>query len=58
MITLSHYQAGYYTTHQPDGVHMEARCTCGEKLEGVRQNEEEAMSTLRIIFLKHRKEDP
>jgi hypothetical protein len=30
----SHYLVGYYTTHQPDGVHIEAYCTCGEKLEG------------------------
>jgi hypothetical protein len=29
---LSRYLVGYYTTHQPDGVHIEAHCTCGEKL--------------------------
>ena len=27
--TLSHYLVGYYITHQPDGVHIEACCTCG-----------------------------
>jgi hypothetical protein len=27
------YLVSYYTTHQPDGVHIEARCTCGKKLE-------------------------
>jgi hypothetical protein len=42
--TLSHYLVGYNTTHQPDGVHIEAHCTCGEKLEGVGQNESAAMS--------------
>ena len=42
----SHYLVGYYTTHQPDGVHIEARCTCGEKLEGVGENESAAMSAL------------
>jgi hypothetical protein len=31
----SHYLVSYYTTHRPDGVHIEARCTCGKKLEGV-----------------------
>jgi hypothetical protein len=34
---LSHYLVGYYTTHQPDGAHIEAHCTCGDKLEGVVQ---------------------
>jgi hypothetical protein len=43
---LSHYLVGSYTTHQPNGVHIEARCTCGMKLEGVGQNENEAMSAL------------
>jgi hypothetical protein len=33
--TLSHYLVGYYTTHQPDGVHLSARFTCGEKFEGI-----------------------
>lgn len=32
-----------YITHQPDGVCMEARFTCGEKLEGVGQDQSEAM---------------
>ena len=38
-VILSHYLIGYYTTHQPDGTHIEARCTCGEKLEGVGHRE-------------------
>jgi hypothetical protein len=50
----THYLAGYYTTHQPDGVHIEARCTCGAKFEGVGQDESEAMSALWTEFIKHR----
>jgi hypothetical protein len=53
-VILSHFQVGHYTTHQPDGVHIEARCTCGEKLEGVGQNESAAMSAhfdIENIFL-------
>jgi hypothetical protein len=42
----SHYLVDHYITHQPDDVHLSAHCPCGEKLEGVRQNEEEAMSAL------------
>jgi hypothetical protein len=42
--TTLHYLIGYYTTHQPDGVHIEAHCTCGEKLEGVGSNESAAIS--------------
>jgi hypothetical protein len=53
--TISRYLVGYYTTHQLDGVHIEAHCTCGEKLEGVGQNEIAAMSALWTKFLKHRK---
>jgi hypothetical protein len=37
--TNSHYLVGYYTTHQPDGVHLSAHCTCGEKLEGIGHRE-------------------
>lgn len=33
-VILSHYLVGYYTTRQPDGTHIEAHCTCGDKLEG------------------------
>jgi hypothetical protein len=32
---VGHFLAGRYVTHQFDGVHVEARCTCGVKLEGV-----------------------
>jgi hypothetical protein len=29
------YLAARYVTHKPDGVHVEAHCTCGVKLEGI-----------------------
>ena len=44
--SYSHYLVGYYTTHQPDGVHIEVHCTCGEKIEGVDQNESAATSAV------------
>jgi hypothetical protein len=50
----SHNLVGYYTTHQPDGVHIEAHCTCGVKLEGVGENDSAAMSALWSKFLQHR----
>jgi hypothetical protein len=55
--TNSHYLVGYYTTHQPDGVHIKAHCTCGEKLEGVGHDESAAMSALWTKFLQHRKDN-
>jgi hypothetical protein len=48
--TLSHYLAGYYATHQPDGVHLSTHCTCGMKLEGIGENESAAMSVLGLFF--------
>ena len=42
--SFPHYLAGYHTIHQPDGVHIEAHCTCGEKLEGGELHQAEAMS--------------
>jgi len=53
---LSHYLIGYYTTHRLDGVHIEARCTCWMKLEGVGKNDSAAMSALWKVFLQHRKD--
>jgi hypothetical protein len=52
--SFAHYLVGRYTTRQPDGVHIEARCTCGEKLEGVGQNESATMGALwlKIILLR------
>ena len=43
-VILFHFLVGHYTTHQPDNVHLEAHCSCGEKLEGVGQNESAAMN--------------
>jgi hypothetical protein len=51
--TLSHYLVGDYITHQSDGMHIEAYCTCGEKFEGIGQDEGAAMSTLWAIFLQN-----
>jgi hypothetical protein len=51
--TLSHYLVGHYTAYQPDGVHIEARCTCGEKLEGVGHDESSAMSVPFDIEISH-----
>lgn len=42
--TIFHYMVSYFSTHQPDGVHLSARCTYGEKLEGIRQDEGVAKS--------------
>lgn len=41
--TLFHYLVGYYTTHHLDGMHLSARCTCEEKLEGIVKNKCAAM---------------
>ena len=41
-----HYLVGRYVTHRPDGVHIEARCTCGVKLEGTGIDESEATEHL------------
>jgi hypothetical protein len=49
-VPLSHYLVSHDTTHQPDGVHVEAHYTCGEKLEGVGQNENAVMSALWARF--------
>jgi hypothetical protein len=51
----SHYLVGYYTTHQPDGVYMEAHCTRGMKLEGVGQNDSATMSALWTVFREYTK---
>ncbi len=49
----AHYLVGHYTTHRVDGVHIEARCTCGKKLEGIGDNEGAAMDSLWAEFSKH-----
>jgi hypothetical protein len=47
------YLVGYYTTRQPDGVHLSAHCNYGEKLEGVGHDESAARGTLWTVFRKH-----
>ena len=47
-----HYLVGRYVTHRPDGVHIEARCTCGVKLEGIGIDESKAIDRLWEIFQK------
>ena len=53
----SHYLVGYYTTHQSDGVHIEAHCTCGMKLEEVGLNESVAMNALLKVFREHTRDE-
>ena len=50
---IQHYLVGRYVTHRPDGVHIEARCTCGVKLEGQGSDESEAIDRLWEKFQKH-----
>jgi len=50
---VGHYLAGRYVTHQPDGVHVEARCTCGVKLEGIGVDEGAALDALWVKFKTH-----
>jgi hypothetical protein len=52
-----HYLTGYYITHRPEGVYIEARCTCGKKLQGIGHDESAAMDALWMKFLKHRKDN-
>ena len=51
--THSHHLIGHYTTHQPEGVHLSAHYTCGEKLEGIGENESTAMGVLWKAFREH-----
>jgi hypothetical protein len=53
--TISHYLVGRYITHQPDGVHIEARCTCGVKLEGMGSDDSIASEALWAVFVEHTK---
>ena len=48
-----HYLVGRYVTHRLDGVHIEAHCTCGVKLEGIGIDESEAIDRLWETFQKH-----
>lgn len=50
------YLAARYVTRQSDGVHVEARCTCGVKLEGVGTDESKALEELWAKFKTHTEE--
>jgi len=41
-----HSLIGRYVTHQPDGMHVAACCTCGVKLEGIGVDEGAALDPL------------
>jgi hypothetical protein len=42
-----------YLTRQTDGVHFEARCTCGATLKGVGEDESLALEELWAGYKKH-----
>jgi hypothetical protein len=43
---ITHYRVGRYITHQPDSVHIEARCSCGARFEGIGGSESEELVAL------------
>jgi hypothetical protein len=49
----AHYLLVRHLTRQRDGVHMEARCTCEKVLEGVGENETQALEALWMSFIEH-----
>lgn len=48
-----HHLVGYYITHQVGGFHAEARCTCGNKLEGIGNTENLAKISLQKQYADH-----
>ena len=48
-----HYLMVRYLNRQMDGVHFEARCTCGSTLEGVGEDELQALEQLWGSYKKH-----
>ncbi len=52
-LEASHFLMVRYLTRQPDGVHCEARCTCGAVLEGVGADEPGALDALWNRYKKH-----
>jgi len=48
-----HYLLARYLTRQPDGVHLEARCTCEAVIEGVGEDECQALDQLWRNYQKH-----
>ena len=49
----SHYLLARYLTRQRDGVHLEARCTCETTIEGVGEDECQALDRLWENYQKH-----
>ena len=52
-LETSHFLMVRYLTRQPDGVHCEARCTCGAVLEGIGADESGALEALWSRYKKH-----
>ncbi len=52
----THYLLPRYLTRQRDGVHMKACCTCGNALEGVGENESQALEAMWMSFIDHYEE--
>jgi hypothetical protein len=50
-----HYLQVRYLTDQPDGVHLEGRCACGETIGGIGADEPHALAAAWKIFQKHRR---
>jgi len=48
-----HYLQVRYLTDQPDGVHVEGRCTCGDMVNGVGQDETRALAAAWSSYQKH-----
>ena len=48
-----HYLMVRYLTRQTDGIHFEARCTCGSTLEGIGEDESLALEQLWDSYKKH-----
>ena len=49
----AHYLLVRHLTRQRDSVHMEARCTCEKVLEGMGENEAQALEALWMSFIEH-----
>ncbi len=52
-LETSHFLMVRYLTRQPDGVHCEGRCTCGNVLEGIGSDESGAVDALWLQYKKH-----
>jgi len=48
-----HHLLVRYLTRQPDGTHIEARCTCEEGIHGMGADEQQALATVWDAYKKH-----